>query len=416
MQSIRVYLVLLITLFSGLYAEDTKETQQERIDSVRQAIDNFSKIDEKELSEVNRVKKMFKKGEISGQIKLSYADVAEPGNAYATAVGGIVKYELAEYRGFNAGVALYSSNDIGFASGEGAKRSSELSSDVGNHADISEAYINYKYKDFSLRAGRQTLNTPLADTDDIRMIQNSFEAYVAKYNYSGIEFMLGNIQQWHGFDAGLEDGWSKTGEEGTNFVGVSYADTLEFNSWFYNITQMSNASYFDIGVEYALNSDMLIHTMVQYLHESEIGDSGVSASIYGALFEFVLYDIGFNIAFNKSQKNADRESFSGFGGGALFTNMDTMIIDEIAKDREALAYVAGVSYRYGDLEFLYAYGDFLGERDSSDTLAHISEQNIGLGYSFSEKFVAGVLYVIEKDFQDSANNWNRAQVALSYNF
>ena len=47
---------------------------------------------------------------------------------------------------------------------------------------MAEAYINYKYDTLNFRAGRQVLNTPLADSDDICMIQNTFEAYVATYN------------------------------------------------------------------------------------------------------------------------------------------------------------------------------------------------------------------------------------------
>jgi len=411
----RVIIVLVASILTTLSAAEVIQ-ENERVDSVRKVIDSFGKMEDKEVSEVDKVKKMFKEGKASGQLKIIYAGAAEPGDAYATALGGILKYELAEYRGFNAGAAVYTSYDIAFASGSELKRNTELSSSAGNHTDMGEVYINYQYDALNFRAGRQVLDTPLADSDDIRMIQNTFEAYVATYNFNDIEFIAGNLQRWHGVDAGLDDGWSVTGEKGTNFGGVSYAKGLEFDAYYYNITNLTNAAYFDVGIEYQLNDDILLHAMVQYLHESELSNSGTAATICGALAEVVVYDIGFNFAMNKAKDHEGKESFSGFGGGALFTSMDTMIIDEIAIDREALAYVFGVSYNYNDFSCLYAYGDFSGKADSSGIKAHIVEQNIGVGYSLNEEFIVGMMYAIQQDKYDALNNWHRAQIALNYNF
>ncbi len=411
----RVSIVIGAFVLTSLYASENIATNQ-RIDSVRKVIDTFAKAEKKDISEVDKVKNMFVEGKSSGQIKIVYAGASEPGGAYATAIGGMLKYELAEYRGFNAAAAFYTSYDIAFASGEDASRSTELSSSAHNTTELSEAYLNYKYENLSLRAGRQILNTPLADSDDIRMIQNTFEAYVATYDFNGVECMIGNIQNWHGYDADLDNGWSKTGEDGTNFGGVSYAKGLEFDAYYYNITQLTNAAYFDLGLEQQISDTILLHVMAQYLQEEELHNSGVSATIYGALVELVVHDIGLNFAFNKAQKHEDKESFSGFGGGALFTNMDTMIIDEIAQDREATSYVTGIAYSYEKFHFLYAYGDFLGEANSVGDKAHIVEQNMGFGYNFNEELIFGLLYAIQNDKEDSSNDWNRLQVALNYNF
>jgi len=404
--------LLLCVTFVGLYAQEEQRVD----DSVRQTIESFVEIDEKEVSEVNKIKKMFKKGKASGELKVMYASAPEVGEPYATAIGGILKYELASYYGLSAGVAAYVSYDIPFASGDGVNRSVELSSSEGDYADLGEAYINYRYENFNFRAGRQVIDTPLADSDNIRMIQNSFEAYIATYEVAGFEFMAGNLQHWTGYDADLDEGWSKTGKDGTNLVGVSYVDGLEFSAWYYNITGFSNAAYFDLGFEYEVNDKISLHTMVQYLYESELDKSGTEASIYGFMAEAVAYGVGINFAMNKSEKFDNKASFSGFGGGALFTNMDTMIIDEITQDREVLSYVTGFTYTYKALSFLYAYGDFDGKEDSSGVKAHIREQNIGLGYNFNDELSFGALYAIQDDLEDSANDWNRMQVIVNYNF
>jgi len=415
--SIFINTVTLLSLVGTISsAQEVQAEKKERIHSVRKVVDQVGKIAEKEVSEVDKVRKMFSDGKVSGQLRVMYSESPEPTRIYTTAVGGIIKYELAEYRGFNAGAAVYTSYDIPFASGEGNQRYIDLSSSEGNYADMSEAYVNYKYQNFDFRAGRQVLNTPLADSDDIRMIQNSFEAYVGTYAYEGVEFMVGNIQRWHGTDVGLDEGWVETGADGTNFAGVTYHDGLEFNLWYYNITELTNAAYFDIGFEYAINDDLSLHMVAQYLNEKELSQSGVAASIYGALTELVAYDVGFNFAFNKSDRRVGKSTFSGFGGGPLFTSMDTTIIDEIAQDRDVLATVIGITYRIDQFGFLYAYGDFSGGENGAGKKEHLIEQNMGTSYNFNEELVISILYSTLQDKLDDLNSWDRIQAMFNYNF
>ena len=419
--------LLTALILSPLYAWDEvqKETQQT---SVRQAIDSFGKTDQKEVSTVEKFKGMFIDGKVSGQVKSVYAGYEQKADAsadtYATALGGQLKYELASLNGFNAGVAFTTSQDMGFATGdkESSENNDELSSSAGNYTQVSEAYINYAYDTFNFRAGRQMLDTPLADSDDIRMVPNTFEAYIATYNISDFTFTAGNLQHWQGFDAELlDDPWIKTGEDGTWFAGMAYSSAVNFSAWYYNITKTTNASYADIDFSYEITEDMSFFMTMQYLHESELDNSAIEADIYGAMAEFSLYGIGFNIAYNKADKKENKESFSGFGGGTLFTSMDTMILDEIAKDRDTSAIVGGVVYNMGDLSFLYAYGDFVGDADGSPekVKAHIVEQNMGFEYNVNEEFVVVAIYVLEEDKESSVSNdndWNRLQVMVKYDF
>jgi len=408
-----------LTLSAGVHTHTQKGTQNtvsnERSHSARKAIDSVAKIEEKEVSIVDNFKSIFSDAKVSGQVKTVYGEYnyKNKNDTYSTAIGGIIKYELASLNGFNAAAAVYTSHDIPFATGEGVKQNSELSSKSGSYTEMAEAYINYKYEDFNFRAGRQVLNTPLADSDDIRMISNTFEAYIATYNFKGLEVMAGSIQSWQGFDAGLEAPWVETGDNGTYFTGVSYSDGLEFNLWYYNITGQTNAFYFDGGFEYPLNEDIIVHAMVQFLDESELNQSGVQATIYGALFEFVVHGIGFNIAYDKALVNKNKESFSGTGGGTLFTSMDTMIIDNIAKNSDAEAIVGGIVYSMHDFGFLYACGEFTSETE------HVREQDMSIEYNVNDEFLVAGVYVIEDDLKQTSKtdyDWDRFQLIVNYNF
>ena len=408
-------------LMQSVFAEDLEP--RDRIHSVKKAVNSIGKMQIKEVSAANSVKHMFEDAKVSGELKTMYVgyNQKEVGvdNSYATAIGGILKYELAELNGFNAAVAVYTSHDVSSLTGDGTKHNSELSSSRGSYTQMSEAYLNYKYKDFNFRAGRQVLNTPLADSDDIRIIQNTFEAYVATYDYKAFELMAGHINSWQGYDAGLDDGWSKAGENGTNFGGVSYNNVLELNAWYYNITKETNAAYFDFGIQYGITKDMIFHAMAQYLKEDELSNSGYKTEIYGGMVEYVIHGLSFNIAYNQADSRNGKESFSGTGGGTLFTSMDTMILDEIAQDRKANAIVSGISYNYKDFNFLYAYGSFKGDRNSLGEKENIVEQDISFEYNVDAKFTLAALYAMQEDRQHSqktAHDWNRSQLMLQYNF
>ncbi len=372
------------------------------------------------------INEMFEEGKISGEIRSMYAgyDLKKAGekDIYSTAIGGHLKYELAELNGFSAAAAFALSHDIGFATGdEGVKQNPELSSSDGEYSVLREAYLNYKSGDFNFRAGRQLIDTPLADSDDIRMIANTFEAYIAGYQLSNFSFMAGKLQKWQGYDADLEGGWVRAGEDGTWFGGVTYSDdVVQSNAWYYNITKLTNAVYFDFTLGYEINSDISLSAGVQYLNESEISNSATKADIYGALAELSAYGFTFGAAYNNSSKKAGSGSFSGFGGGALFTSMDTMILDEITYDRNAEATVGSISYEIEKLTLSYAYGNFDGDADGFGDRAHIVEQNIGAEYSvIKDKLLVRAIYAVQDDKESVAktdNDWSRLEFMVAYSF
>ena len=408
--------------FTTLLVANDDEQQQERLRSVRKAIDNIGKEKQKNVSVTDSLEHMFKDGKVSGNIRMLWAHYKEKEsttpNNHATAVGGVLKYELASLEGFNGAISLFTSHDIDSFSGCDAKHNAELSSSKGSYTTVGEAYLNYKHNALNLRAGRQILDTPLVDNDDIRMVGDSYEAYTLGYDYKGIKFLGGFINTWQGFDADLS-GWQKAGADGVNFAGVSYHNVWEYNLWYYNFKELTNAIYLDGGIEYALRENMTLHAMVQYLDEKELDQSGYATDIYGAMVEYVVNGLSFNLAYNRGKNKSGTMSFSGLGGGSLFTSMDTLILDDIAQDRDTEAVVGGVVYEIDDFSFLYAYGDFSGSENSVGKKAHIVEQDVSLEYNVNNKFLLSCVYAMQDDRendQKTEHDWNHLRVMLNYNF
>lgn len=381
-----------------------------------------------DIQVIDTLEKMFTNASVSGEVRFISAGytLKEAGatSNYASAVGGLLKYELAPLHGINAAVAFRTSQDIGLITGDKAdnRHNNELSSTAGNYTDLTQSYINYNYKNLNIRAGRQVIDTPLANSDDWSMISNSFEAYIVTYNYSNFSFMVGNLQNWQGVDAGLDNSWLSHGENGTYLAGVTYSQAFDMSAWYYDISvqgEETKAIYLDASYNYVLNKKISLNSSLQYINQSEVNNSGVEAKIYGALAELAVYDTTINVAYNKSLKNIGKRSFSGFGGGALYTSMNIMILDAIAQDREADVLMAMLNYNLFGADIYYAYANFIGGKNSLGNEEHIAEHDIGVNYVLNDNFEFVSVYVIEEDLKSSvktSNDWERFQVMLRYTF
>lgn len=127
---------------------------------------------------------MFSEGKTSGQIRTFYInrdDTTKPDNQIATAIGGHLKFETADYEGLSFGTAFYTTNRIlrDLESDDDTMLNTTLlSNDGSSYSIVGEAYVQYKRGNTAFKAGRQKLDTPLAGSDDARMLPTLFEAYV----------------------------------------------------------------------------------------------------------------------------------------------------------------------------------------------------------------------------------------------
>ena len=419
----------------GKQIKDQLIEDSKRARSVREIVEQVGEVEEKEIVKVDSFNKMFEEGVLAGKIRAMYSEYdykSSSSRVYATAIGGTLKYELAQFNGFNAGVAISAIHDIDLLTGNGEKFNPGLSSSQGSYTQLTEAYLNYKYKDLNLRGGRQVLETPLADSDDIRMVSNTFEAYVATFKFRRWTFMAGKLQQWQGSDADLDKSWQSTGDDGTYFGGVSLSKVLlDFDLWYYDFSQDTSANntigniantsgYISLSLHGNASEDVFLHVDMQYLHQEESDNSAIETDIYGVTAEVEVNGLGFSVAYNQSEKEEGKGSFSGYGGGTLYTNMDNMILDNITLDRQARAIVAGVTYSIESLGFLYAYGDFYGKSNSFGEKEHIVEQDIGVEYIFNDDLVLAAIYVISEDKERVPENddydWKNMRVWLNYSF
>jgi len=372
---------------------------------------------------------IFKNSTVSGQIRAGYIYV-DPDHAmlpdqYTTAIGGQLKYKTAEYYGFSLGAAFYTSHALLGLSGDRkeGKFNEELADNT--HYDIlSEAYINYRYQDFNLCVGRQLIDTPYADSDDIRMTPNTFEGVVANYGMGNITLLGAYLTRWQGPDATYEFEDLIEGKEGVVMLGATYSNSdLEGGLWYYHADDTADIIYFDITDTYQFSTGFNLKGALQAAHQHEVNHSGIESSLLGAMAEVSYKGLTCGIAYDKVFVDNDKIYFSGFGGGVGFVNMFEMTVGIFSLYHDGEGWKGSFSYDlshhgFDGLAIGYDYGHFKG-----DVYHEADEHNFILHYTPSNQWDLEIVYDhIDDQHKESQtpthpdNTLSRLLVRANYNF
>lgn len=375
----------------------------------------------------------FKSGKVSGQVRAAYVDQdnAVDTDTYGTSLGGILKYETGDWNGLKLAVGAYISQKIGFATGDNEKANNDLfASSAESYAYVGEAYVDYTLGDVNLKVGRQLIDTPFADTDDIRMHPNTFEAAIA--TYSGIDkttVVGGYVKRFAGYDSGDDiskfkrlDGANSNGAAVVGIMNESI-ENLALQGWYYSIDELANALYTDGVYIIPFSETMGLELTAQYANFSEKKESGMDGNVYGIGGAFNVGALTLGAAYNKSSSDNGKSISNGFGGGPYLTSMEEMTIDSL---EDAKAYQLSAELDLADagiegLTLTALYGSF----KSSPMDWNVQESDFIATYEISESLMAEISYAVIDDKNKNTSNdgindydggYNRLLARLSYNF
>lgn len=374
----------------------------------------------------------FKTGKVSGQIRAAYVnqDNAIGDDTYATSLGGQLKYETGTWNDIKFGVAAYISQKLPFATGDKEKANNDLFADnADSYVYLGEAYVDYSANDFSLRIGRQKIDTPLADTDDIRMHPNTFEAAIATYKgFEGSTLVGGVVKRMAGYDSGNDISKFKKldglDSHGTAIAGITNEsiENLALQGWYYGIDNIANALYADATYAMELTETSGIEIAAQYGHFNELQNSMIDGNVYGigATYNIGMLTVG--AAYNTVSSGSGKAIANGFGGGPYFTSMEEMTIDGL-EDAKAYQFNAELDLSEVGIEgarLAALYGKFKGKTEGLD--AKVSEFDVVLAYDINENVCADMSYATiddkNKNTGDSGTDgaYERFLLRLSYSF
>ena len=319
------------------------------------------------------VAEAFKEGKASGQVRAfyinrdySFADSTGAATSNSNidrdgfALGGKIGFETAPLYGVSAGAVFYTTNKLDDESKTATKNDKTLfDGNDDSYSTLGQAYIQGKFGATTVKVGRQQLDTPLAGSDDARMIPNLFEAavvingdikdttligaHVTRVSYGTFANAYGGgelaLTSGYGnrtdYKSGVFQNMGKAAlgdsakDSGVTAVAAIYKGIpgLTLQIWDYYAHEILNAVYAqaDYSWKCILNPAATMTASAQYINESDMHDTLnlASAPYYG--LQLGAKAGAFNAAVAYSATGTDNDStFKGsvltpWGGMPAFT-------------------------------------------------------------------------------------------------
>lgn len=423
------------------------------------------KVKEEPKKEAKSLEEAFKLASVKGQIRAVYQsnskidDRSASGNLSSSAdtlVGGKLSIETAPLYGVSVGATFYTSNAI-------VKKKDYKDGDYYNNGDkdytiLGEAFAKYAFEGGEIKVGRMELDTPFANSDDIRMMPNLYTAAIATYSpVDKLNITAGVVTQMAGWENGADHSrFVKIGEvveaavtdggiwdtffannDGAResklyMVGATYEhDIFTLAGWYGRQTEIMDTYLLQASVK-PFESDILgVNLVGQYMNEKAIGKlksysaatgneiTKIDSNIYGAALELESKATGLNAAFayNKAGKKEGQHSNGGtasfFGGGKdpLLTSMD---VETANGEGDIKAYKGEVGFNFEKVgvdglstAIAHAYFD---KRASS---SYSKETDLSVAYGYKNVNIEAMLSSIKaKDAEDNT----RLRVFVKYDF
>lgn len=287
--------------------------------------------------------------------------------------GGRVSLSTKPKYGFSATATMFTTNAL-FGRD---KEAMFLDSNSKSYSILGESYIKFEFGKNILKAGRQIMDTPYADSDDIGMVPNSFEGYsLINRDMENITIVLAWLDKWSGVDAPIPEKFTELLDSGGVFTtGLVFSkDKIEAQYWYYDLDSIT-FHY----LEADFNSDNL-EFGVQY------SDQDRDNSLYGAKLKTAFNNLELGIAYNR----VNGVITNGFGGGPFFTSSEDHTIADI-RDQEAIAY--SLEYNIDKFSFGVNHVDFdKGEDETDYSVSFEVNGNHTLDLIYSNMFGDGSMF------------------------
>lgn len=369
-----------------------------------------------------------------GQIRTGYITFLEDGtsrtNAYA--LGGHFHFNTKRWNGLMVGAEAYTVLNLGMGQNLLDTNGDFFDKNGKSFILLSQAYLNGKWGKTEIKLGRQSLDTPHADSDDIRMMPNYFEAYtVTNTDIDDLTLSAGFISRMAGWENGVNSpDFVNVGEalgtdkdmDGIYYAWASYEGIkdLSLSLWYYHYSDIANVIYAQAGYNYDLSKDTTLTLGVQYSKSHQTGAALLGkqdANTYGISMEAEFKNLGLTILAAYNQDNGETGATGlSLGGGPFFTSMEDQTLDAIGGAGEAWMIGAGYNFEnmgIKDLCIGVAYGSFKAD-DAS--LYHSSEIDAVLEYTLNEKVSITAAYASIDHKASTIEDYDQFRLIVNYNF
>jgi len=318
----------------------------------------------------------FSKAKIEGQLRVGAVHIEdEAGDTTSTlALGGKLGIKTSPISGVRLAATFYTTNALFGEDEEGMF----LDSNRDGYAIVGEAYLEAKLGETTLKAGRQIVDTPYADSDDIGMIPNTFEGItLVNQDIADTTVVLAALDKWAGVDAEVPEKFKNMQSSGDAVLtaGILYEgiESTTLQAWHYRLDEV-NFNYFEAGYENE-----------QFNLAAQYSDQDNGNSVVGLQAGVNMGNVTLTSAYNKVNGTVA----NGFGGGPFFTSAEDHTIAEVV-DQEAL--LVGAEYAIDNLSLALTHVTFdKGENETDYTASYAFNDKMSLDVIYSDMYADGTM-------------------------
>ncbi len=326
------------------------------------------------------------------------------------ALGGMLHVESNSYEGVSVGATFFTTNSLfGTHDGGGV---AFFSSDAKGYSILGESYLKANISNTTLILGRQILDTPFADSDDIGMVPNSFEAYtIINKDFLNTTLIASLVKKMSGVDANIAQKFTDiNSNNGVQTFGLVYegVENLSLQGWFYNMPNLAKYSYLEATYEGSLYSNSY-SIATQYALQNH--DDLKSVDLFGFALSFTFKDSGITLlsAYDKSSGGV---ADNGFGGGPFFVNCEHQTLSEAGEDGEV--YMYGLEYDMSEISDGLTLSLVKSELKDKNSLKG-EEIDILLGLNIKNNLSFDLIYCnIDNDI--SGDKFDNTRLFVNYKF
>jgi len=368
-----------------------------------------------------------------GQLRTGYIHFSQDGASDTSGYGlaGHYHFYTKRWNGLMIGAEAYTVLNLGINQNPDTVNGDFFDEDQKSFILLSQAFLDGKWGNTEIKLGRQTLDTPHADADDIRMMPNYFEAYnITNTDIDNLTLTAGLVRKMAGWENGVNaQQFVNVGEtlgtediDGIFYAAASYEGIkdLSLSLWYYNYHDIANVIYAEAGYSYTFSKDATLTLGLQYDGSTETGAALLGkqdANTYGISMELALEETGIHILAAYNQDNSETGAMGlSLGGGPFFTSMEDQTLDALGTAGKAWTVGAGFHFSAIGIEGLVAgvaYGNFKAE-DAS--LYESNEIDAVIDYNFNDKITVSAALASVDLKAAGKEDYNQIRVIANYNF
>jgi len=297
---------------------------------------------------------------------------------------------------------------------------------------FSKLFINGKWGETELSLGRQAMEIPHVDSDDIHMMANFFETYsISNTDITNLTLNAGYINKMAGWgnegDASRFIDIGYTLGVGESIDGLYYSSAVyeglkntSLNLWHYHYPDIANILYAEVGYRYHPSKHSTLTLGAQYDSAKETGSSLLGkqdSHTYGVSLkaEFPTKGLTILTAYNKEKGETGATTLS-LGSDPFFSSLEELSIDSLETTGQGWMFGSSYDFKHFNLPNLklgIAYGSFTA---SDKTLYDATELDAVIRYSLNDTLFITAIFSEVKLKTNPQDDYKHFSIISNYNF